>query len=164
MWAWLVQIGQGRGGFYSYDLLENLSGLKIHSTHRIEARLQQLTPGDVIAVEPGGSGYTVVAVEPGRLLLLQLDGQGPGEMGAQFRVADAASTWAFTLQPQTGGRTRLIARWRARYPGPKSHSRLAFFIGIFLEPIQFFMERKMLLGIRQRAEKDHDALRSQDPM
>jgi hypothetical protein len=110
-------------------------------------------------VEPGGSGFSVVAVEPGQLLLLHLDGNGSGEMGAQFRGADAASTWAFALYPQAGGRTRLVARWRARYPGPKSHSRLAFFIGIFLEPIEFIMERKMLLGIRQRAETIHDVMR-----
>jgi hypothetical protein len=84
VWAWLVQIGQGRGGFYSYDLLENLTGLKIYSAHQIEAHLQHLAPGDVIAVEPGGSGYSVVAVEPGRLLLLQLDGKGPGRWALNF--------------------------------------------------------------------------------
>lgn len=156
VWAWLVQIGQGRGGFYSYDHLENLAGLHIHSTDELNPKFLQLAPGDVIAVEPGGSGFAVDTVVHERLLLLHVDGSGPGEMGAHFRTADAASTWVFVLRPQPDAATRLVVRWRARYPGARSTSRVAALIRLLLEPLEFVMERKMLLGIRQRAEQTYN--------
>ena len=55
VWPWLVQMGQGRGGLYSYDWLENLLGLKIHSAHEIDANLQALSVGDVVRLVPEGT-------------------------------------------------------------------------------------------------------------
>ncbi|MEM8532269.1 MAG: hypothetical protein AAGF95_15595 [Chloroflexota bacterium] len=65
IWPWIVQIGQERGGFYSYDWLENLIGLDIHSADRIRPELQHLQVGDLIRFAPdGGPGMLVAALEP----------------------------------------------------------------------------------------------------
>jgi hypothetical protein len=67
VWPWLVQIGQGRGGFYSYDLLENLLGLGIHSAHAVLPELQSLAVGDTISLDPEDQlPMAVVELEPAR--------------------------------------------------------------------------------------------------
>ena len=157
VWPWLVQLGQGRGGFYSYDFLENAMGLDIHSVNQILPEHQHVAVGDVIPLEPEGDGYRVSVVEPERLLLLYIDGEGEGTMAEHFRKTDAASTWAFVLEPLPGERTRLIVRWRARYPASGSGDSMAAVRGPTLEPAEFIMERKMLLGIRERAESHSPA-------
>lgn len=152
VWPWLAQLGQGRGGFYSYDLLENLAGLDMHSANRILPEYQELAVGDIIAIEPEGGGYRIAEIEPNRLLLLYLDGEGEGAVADHFRDANAASTWTFVLKPLGSERTRLVVRWRARYPTFGSHNTIAAVLGPILEPVEFVMERKMLKGIRERAE------------
>ncbi|MDA8217068.1 MAG: hypothetical protein M0Z94_05555 [Dehalococcoidales bacterium] len=153
VWPWLVQIGQGRGGFYSYDWLENAVGLGIRSADHVVEDLQTLKVGDIIAVEPEGNGYSVIAVEPNALLLLFTDGRnGPGALNDHFRQVGMASTWAFVLTLTPEGGTRLLVRWRARYDYLRSGVPLAYLIGPLLEPVEFLMERQMLLGLRQRAE------------
>ena len=152
VWPWLVQLGQGRGGFYSYDLLENAMGLDIRSANQILLEHQHLAVGDIIPLEPEGDEYRVSVVEPERLLLLYIDGEGEGTMAEHFRKTDPASTWAFVLEPLPDERTRLIARWHARYPTSDSGDSMAAMIEPTLEPAEFIMERKMLLGIREVAE------------
>lgn len=71
IWPWLVQMGQGRGGAYSYDWIENLMGLDIHSANRIIPELQTLEVGDTIPLEPGGTGLLVERMEPNKYLLLK---------------------------------------------------------------------------------------------
>lgn len=142
VWAWLVQIGQGRGGFYSYDWLENLVGCNIHSADRIIPELQSLKVGDKVRMMPESSPmpppWTVVALEPGRALVLE--NGGPDE--------PAHSTWAFVLQEAGPGSTRVIARSRTDYqPG-----LMNAILWRTVEPVSFVMERGMLRGIRQRAE------------
>jgi hypothetical protein len=158
VWPWLVQIGQGRGGFYSYDVLENAMGLDIHSADRIVAEYQDLAVGDEIAIAPEGGGFTVVAIEPQRHLLLEAQGAGDSEIDAVFRQADAASTWLFLLEARGDNRTRLIVRWRARWGLTKSFA--SFLMGVVLDPIEFLMEQKMMRGIKERAEAaaQHDPL------
>jgi hypothetical protein len=70
VWPWLVQIGYGRGGYYSYPWLERLMGLRAAYPDQINPAWQQLKEGDIIPAEPYGSGYRVITVEPGRTLLL----------------------------------------------------------------------------------------------
>lgn len=142
VWAWLVQIGQGRGGFYSYDWLENLAGCNIHSADRIIPELQGLKVGDKVRMVPESSPmpppWTVVALEPWRALVLE--NGGPDE--------PAHSTWAFVLQDAGPGVTRLIVRSRGDYQPGLMNAILWHTV----EPVSFVMERGMLRGIRQRAE------------
>ena len=139
VWPWLMQIGQGRGGLYSYDWLENLAGCDIHSTNRIIPEFQYLEVGDVIRLGPEGyPAYPVAVVAPGRALVL--GGDDP-ELGPH--------SWAFVLEPIDDRTTRLIVRSRGDYPPSPAN----FVIWrILTEPLHFVMERKMLLGIKQRTE------------
>ena len=150
IWPWLVQIGQGRAGFYSYDFLENMVGLDIDSAHAIQPELQDLQPGDVVPLEPEGGGYTVAALERNSYLLLETQGEGDTSLDEAFRQADAASTWLFCLDGQGSSRTRLIVRWRARWNLGKSP--VSLLIGLMLEPIEFVMEQRMMRGLKERAE------------
>lgn len=148
VWSWLVQIGQGRGGMYSYDWLENLVGLKMHSADRIDPALQKLDVGDEVWLVPRDSSvptyFRVVEVEPPRVLVL-----GPGAGKEQSRGMPYPS-WAFRLTPLNDQATRLVCRFRSDFT-PTLRGLLVNKYA--LEPIHFLMERKMLLGIKQRAEQ-----------
>ena|SRR6266566_4530244 len=140
IWPWLVQMGQGRGGLYSYDWLENLIGLQFSSADRIIPEFQHLQVGDIIPLEPGGSGYRVTSIDPNRLLVLGWTEQ-----------QDMTSSWVFMLHELDGEHTRLIVRWRASVNFKMSP--LVILMSLFINPVEFVMERKMLLGIKQRAER-----------
>lgn len=143
IWPWLVQIGQGRGGFYSYDWLENLIGCDIHNADRILPECQRIQIGDRIRLGPEGYPfYTVATVEPGRALVLQAGDPTTG-------TAPIDETWAFVLEPVTEHATRLIARNRRDYPSSPGNWLVW---QVLTEPAHFIMERKMLLGMKQRAE------------
>lgn len=150
VWPWVVQIGQNRAGFYSYDLLENLSGLKIHSSDQIVSEYQDLKAGDIIPLEPEGSGYRVQELVPNQYMLLYVDGSTEGVINEIFRQNELASTWLFLLDEQANGSTRLIVRWRAGINRFKS--LYAFGLWLTLDAIEFLMEQKMMRGIKQRAE------------
>jgi hypothetical protein len=146
VWPWLVQIGQDRGGFYSYSWLENLFGARIHNAdHLLPVPARKV--GDTVWMAPperyGGRGCMKVAkVDPGRALVLV----SPADFDAvQEHGLAAEGTWAFILSPVDKDITRLVVRSRS---GPKAGP------GRFLvfDPIHFVMERKMMLGIRDRAE------------
>jgi hypothetical protein len=64
VWPWLAQLGQGRGGMYSYDLLENLFGADIHTADRVMPELQAIKPGDRIRLFPA-SAEDALLEEPG---------------------------------------------------------------------------------------------------
>lgn len=136
VWAWLVQIGQGRGGFYSYDWLESAFGLRVRNAERIEPELQTLREGDLVRSVPDGwlgmhdVGWKVAKLEPERVLVLQYWG-------------------SFVIVPE-GPSTRLVVR--TSVGDTRDHPALAAF-GLFWEPIHFVMQRKMMLGIKERAER-----------
>jgi hypothetical protein len=98
VWPWIAQLGQGRGGFCSYDALENLVGCDIHSADRIVPEWQDLKVGDQVKLAPE-VGLGVSVVEPGRALVLR----GGVPMGAVPPPYDF--TWAFVLQEQPDGTT-----------------------------------------------------------
>lgn len=150
IWPWLVQIGQGRGGFYSYDWLENAMGLNIHSASQILSEFQNLKAGDTIPLAPDGSGIPVVSVEPNRALVLggTMDESSEGAFKTSPGEFFSAS-WAFVLEPVAADVTRLIERFQLDY---SSNPLATLFYRAFLEPGSFIMERKMLLGIKARAE------------
>jgi hypothetical protein len=137
VWPWLAQLGHQRGGLYSYDWLDRLFGiLDAPSAERILPEFQQLRAGDVIPLGAGPS-WPVAAAEPGRLLILAP--QAPG-----YEIS-----WTFVLSEGTPGTMRLVTRVRAAMAATLGN-RLAT---LALDPAAFLMTRKMLLGIKQRAEE-----------
>ena len=151
VWPWLVQIGQGRGGFYSYDWLENMAGLGIHSANQILPEHQDLKVGDGIPLSPDGFDFPVAILEPEQALVLYGDTrQDAFAEEAVMKPGDyMTATWGFYLQEQPGGATRLVERWRADWNESPLNT---VFYRAFLEPGAFLMQRKMLLGIKERAE------------
>jgi hypothetical protein len=153
VWPWLVQIGQGRGGFYSYDWLENLFGCDIHNVDQIEPAWQQLRVGDGVRLHPQAPPLDVVAVEPNRAIVLA----GGTDLQANLPVDTSflklhtyrAFTWAFVLEEQPGKPTRLIARVRVAWDRGIRHF---FRSRLFLEPAHSIMQRKMNLGIKKQVE------------
>lgn len=135
IWPWLVQMGSGRGGAYTYDWVENLFGLKMHSASEILPRFQDLKIGDRM---PMGQGkfMTVEELDPQAALVV--------------RSEDLNWVWSFTLVPHDDGTTRLISRNRiATMAMPPAVQLLYRFV---MEPGSLLMERRMLLGIKDRAE------------
>jgi hypothetical protein len=136
IWPWLAQMGPGRGGAYTYDWIENLLGLGMHSADRILPQYQDLKVGDAQRLGSRGPLLRVARLEPERSLVL--------------RSEDGNWVWAFSLPP-IGHGTRLISRNRIAAPGA---SGLVRALNTYLmEPGSLIMERKMLLGIKQRAER-----------
>ena len=137
VWPWLVQMGQGRGGLYSYERLENLVGCEMHNADRILPEHQHLEVGDKVRLVPEGRElyFLVSAIEPGKAIILGGD--------------DPPTTWAFVLEPIDDNSTRLIVRWRQDYEQTVGNT-----IGwrLVTDPITFVMERKLLQGIKQRVE------------
>ena len=136
IWPWLVQMGSGRGGAYTYDWIENLLGLNMHSASEILPQYQHLQVGDELPMGPGRPGMTVEVLDPLRTLAV--------------RVADQNWVWIFALVPE-GESTRLISRNRIATAALAPVGRL--FYTVFMEPGSLVMERKMLLSIKQRAER-----------
>ncbi|WP_127508544.1 SRPBCC family protein [Actinoplanes solisilvae] len=132
VWPWLVQMGSGRGGAYTYDWIENLFGLDMHSTDEILPEFQNLAVGDVLPLGPDGPRMRVEICAENRTLV--------------FRSTDGAWVWAFILRPVDGG-TRLISRNRISPPDGR------FYYDLVMAQGSFVMERRMLLGLRHRAEK-----------
>ena len=144
VWKWLVQIGQDRGGFYSYDWLENVFGLQVRNTDEIKPEWQELKVGDFVRSAHKGwlggrfddtAGWFVVGLEPNRALVL--------------RDEIEKGSWAFILKPIGENQTRFIVRVRGDEAA--SFSRKLLNYGLF-EPAHFIMERKMLLTLKEKAE------------
>lgn len=134
IWPWIVQIGFGRAGWYSYDVLDNLGR---PSAERVVPELQHLAVGDLVPLGPGeDAGMRVRAFESGRWVVWQ--------------DSDQRTTWAWQLEPGEEGRTRLLTRVRSR----ASWRRPSTFAWLLLtEVADFPMMRKCLLGIKRRAEQ-----------
>jgi hypothetical protein len=147
VWPWVAQLGQGRGGMYSFDGLENLVGCGIHSADTLLPEHQLLALGDLIRMGP--VGYPCFRVRglraPTELVLVGADPRPP-HAEADPRTPAGAATWQFLLTPTDGDRTRLVVRQRLGYSG--IGSALSWHV---VEPIGFVMERQMLLGISRRA-------------
>lgn len=152
VWPWLVQMGQGRAGFYSYEWMESLMGLNISNADRILPEFQDLKVGDVVPLSPDGIGVPVAVLEPNRALVLggRFNAQTKGPLALEDKDAHYETSWAFFLQPIASDSTRLIERFRMDW-GPETFGNTLYFHG-FLEPGSFIMERKMLLGIKERVE------------
>ncbi|WP_306053940.1 hypothetical protein [Natronococcus wangiae] len=149
VWRWLVQLGQNRGGFYSYDFLENLVGAGVHTVDRIVPEYQNLEEGDVIRLAPEDypvsrpdSAPEVVHLEEERALVLQPS------------VDEPTWAWAFVCRETDEGATRLVARMRSPEPSSRLGAAIEY---LFWEPAHFVMERKTLREIKRRAESSESA-------
>jgi hypothetical protein len=154
VWPWVVQIGQGRGGYYSYELLENLTGCNIHNADKIMPEFQRLEVGDSILMHPKNPNpYKVAAIEPGRSLVLVIRVDAPAggafEPGYKAPRTYQNQSWVLFLEETGEGTARLISRSRNDYAGGLANTLAFGFFG----PVSLVMDRKMLMGIKQRAEK-----------
>lgn len=171
VWPWLVQMGYGRAGWYSYDAID----MRGQSATEILPAFQSLAAGDVVPTHPGG-GFEARIVEPGRAIVLYIDSDMARQQTAAAKAAAAAggeatpanlaaagafmgsaqptefsASWAFVLDPIDDGRCRLIERVRVRFDGgdrawtPITTPLVGF--GLFV------MVRRQLLGIKARVER-----------
>lgn len=145
VWPWLAQLGQGRGGFYSYDALENFfARCDIHSADRIVPEWQYITVGDEVKLHPDVP-LTVAIAEPGRALVFR-GGVPMGQAPAPYDF-----TWAFVLHDRPDGSTRLVVRERYAYS-----KRWARLIVEPVEVVSFVMSQRMRCaasGTVSRAER-----------
>jgi hypothetical protein len=135
VWAWVVQLGQAHGGFYSYDWLENLFAAQMHNADHIVPAWQHPQVGDpvtMMANPPPMSIAEIVLLQPERVMVLK-------------------GGWTFFLQPLDERTTRFIVRY-ASFPVYGKVSAALFYYPIF-EPAHFVMEAGMMLGIKARAER-----------
>lgn len=145
VWSWIAQIGQDRGGFYSYDWLENIFGLGVHSARRIHEQWQHPQVGDAVRLVPAGLpglrngvALRVADVRDGSSLVLR---EQPPDLPWD-------AVWSFHVIAQSQTRSRLISRSvSAAASGPL----LAFGTWI-TQPVTLLMTRRMLLGVKARAE------------
>ncbi len=135
IWPWLLQMGYRRGGLYSYDWIDRLLGhLDRPSADCVQPDLQYLREGDVIPLGRG-PGLLVRTIDPQRALVLGGTGGVPW-------------VWEFGLYPIAPGRTRLVSRHRVN--APRSLGWRVFLV--VLAPAAFLMTRRILIGLKQRAE------------
>ncbi len=143
-----MQIGQDRGGFYSYSWLENMFLADIHNVDYLMPRLQERRVGESVWMAPphryGGKGRMKVAqIVPNRALVLVM----PDDFERVTRGERARQgEWQFLLEPVDARTTRLIMRGAA----PDHPS---FLYRLMFDPAHFIMERRMMLGIKERAER-----------
>lgn len=151
IWPWLVQLGCRRGGWYSYDLLDNAG---VASAERILPAYQELQIGDIVSAVPDGSfGFPVAQIDPERALILAgtLDtATGQPAMPDKLPSAYFSGAMAWVMEPLSDRRTRLIYRMRTDW-NPAALNLIAY-RGL-VEPISFVMGRKMLLNLKRRCER-----------
>ena len=147
VWSWLAQMGQGRGGFYSYTWIENLAGLDIQNINKIDSELQDIKVGDTIPFWKD-KGVEIVEIESCRLLVLA--GTLYNQEQEKTTKGSPGGTWVFELEQAGPENTRLIIRSRVAKFEPMWLSVLMY--RLMLEPIHYVMERGMLAGIKKRSE------------
>jgi hypothetical protein len=152
VWPWVAQIGQDKAGLYSYQLLENLAGCEIRNADRVHPEWQ-VREGDGLYLHPRMPPLPIVAVEPGRWFLAH------GEMDPHTGQAPTPAyperyiriTWLLFVEPLGPSRSRFISRYRVDH-GDDLLARVAYGPAI-IEPIGFMMDRRMLLGVKERVER-----------
>ncbi|WNG23190.1 SRPBCC family protein [Cystobacter fuscus] len=145
IWPWLVQMGEGGGGYYSYVWVERMLGMRLRNTDRILPEFQQLKVGDPLSVETRDEyAMRVRVLEPGRCLVL----------GSSTPPPWGDATWTIGLYPLDAHSTRLVSRCRCRF---KSTWHMLGVLS-FLDLGQLLMEREWLLGVKTRAERWEHAM------
>jgi hypothetical protein len=148
VWPWIVQLGADRGGFYSYDWLENLFGLRIHSAGEIVDAWQDLRVGDVVyANRARTGGWYVVDLRPYKAMVLKVAKLAAGRPLQRDEQLRWEFLWTFAVRSSTPGSTRLIVRERVAFDSALTRALMAP-VGL----VSFLMTRRMLLGVKARAE------------
>jgi hypothetical protein len=154
VWPWLVQMGGGRGGWYSWDWVDNKGE---PSADRIVPEWQDLEVGQHIQRPPKSptNWWTVVILEPNRTLVLQssydLFGQSFDPRTGPVPWASTEGTWGFYLNEAPKGRTRLVVRTRSRSRPPLLTRPLGLLVG---EPVHFIMQTRQFHNLRTRTAAD----------
>jgi len=150
VWPWVVQIGADRGGFYSYDWLENLFGLGIHSADRIVPEWQTRAVDDFVAANSAGTGgWYVMEVRPNDALVLKVANVEAGRPIERDELMRWEFAWTFAVRAGRDGTTRLLVRERVGFG-----SLVTQFLMAPMGLVSFVMTRRMMLGIKTRAEGD----------
>lgn len=144
VWPWVAQIGADRGGFYSYQWLENLVGCRVHNAEAIHPEWAH-EAGDELILHPKMPPLRVVSVTPGRSLVAFA---APDEKARSEGRPWASATWAFLVEPLGARRCRIVSRFRSACS--EDFATRLMQGPALLEPIGFAMDRRMLLGIRDR--------------
>ena len=126
VWPWIAQLGEDRGGFYSYTFLENLAGCRMRDADRIHPEWQTRTVGETVLLHPA-AGLKLLRIDEGRALVFE-------------------GGWALAIEPDGPSRCRLLARFRF----PRGAASIGY--ALLLELPHFLMQRKMLLEIKRRVE------------
>jgi hypothetical protein len=143
VWPWVAQMGADRGGFYSYQWLENIAQCEIRNADRVHPEWQ-LREGDTLSLGPKAPSLEVVEVVPGRYLVAH-DASPRAEGRPWVEVS-----WLFFIEPLGPTRCRVISRYRC---ATSADLKTRLTLGpTFLEPIGFAMDRRMLKGLKERAE------------
>jgi hypothetical protein len=153
VWPWLVQLGQERGGLYSYERLENLAGCQMRNADRIVPEFQSIHIGDTVRLGPKGYPlFRIAQIEPERLLAWAAADPKTEQVVAYTDPMPAdynCSNWVFVLEAIEARTTRLLMRSRLDYNPPTLARRLLWGA---TDVIGFVMMRKMMLGIKAHAE------------
>lgn len=148
VWSWVIQLGADRGGFYSYDWLENLFGLGIHSANDIVPGWQWRGVGELVYADAKGrGGWYVIDAQPNRALVLQTADVKNGRPATRSHRAFMEFTWAFVLHEGTGTTTRLLVRERVAF-----RYELSRFLMSPVGLVSFLMTQKTMRGIKERVE------------
>jgi hypothetical protein len=149
VWAWIVQIGADRGGFYSYEGLENVFGLGIRNSDVVVPAWQHREVGDLVPADAKGSGgWYVMEVLPGEALVLQVGDVRAGRPIRRDEQLRWEFSWSFVVRPAPGGRSRLLVRERTGFGSRLTEVAMSP-VGI----VSFVMTQAMLRGIKARAEE-----------
>ena len=150
VWPWLVQMGYDRGGWYSWDRLDNG---RVRSADRIHPEWQHLAVGEYMTAWPGMDAWEVAALEPGRFLGLRahfdLRGRPLNPAGTWPRFS-TDSLWGFLLKELPGGRTRLVVSgyWALR----PAWLRPVISV-VFLEPAHWIMQVRQFANLKRSVER-----------
>jgi hypothetical protein len=146
VWGFVAQVGVGRAGFYSYQWLENLAGCGVTNAERIHPEWE-LREGDPLVLHPRMPPLTIVEVARGRHLVAH----APADEAARAAGKPwAAASWLFQVEPLGPDRCRFTSRFRSAYSDDLA-TRLAMGPAL-VEPVGFAMDRRMLRGVKARAE------------
>ncbi|UWX54478.1 hypothetical protein NYZ99_16410 [Maribacter litopenaei] len=153
VWPWIAQIGQGKGGFYTYEALENLVGLNIYNSDAVLSEFQNPQIGDKVGFAPKDA-LPIVICDHGRCMAIENALDMDTNKLYNPKVGRPKNylhlTWLWYVEDIDEKRSRFISRNRVDF-SPWFKNKLMF--GSFSEPIVFAMDRKMCLGIKKRAER-----------